>query len=98
MSTSPSVTAAKNTSAFAAQAYLSLGVSMFAVLAAIYFLPADPWPKAFLALGVLFLVTSTVTVSKVVRDAQEGNSVVSRIDQARVEKILAEHDPFKTVA
>jgi hypothetical protein len=88
----------KNTTAFAAQAFLSLGVSLLAVLGAIYFLDADPWPKAFLALGVLFLVTSTVTVSKCVRDAQEDSNVVSRLDQARVDKLLAEHDPFKTVA
>ena len=26
------------------------------MLVAIFYLPADPWPKAFLALGTLFLV------------------------------------------
>lgn len=93
MPTTPAPT--KNTTAFAAQAFLSLGVSLFAVLAAIYYLPVDPWPKAFLCIGVLFLTTSTVTVSKVIRDQQEDNNVVSRLDQARAEKLLAEHDPFK---
>jgi hypothetical protein len=33
-----------------------------------------------------------------VRDAQENQYVVSRIDQARVDRILAEHDPWKEVA
>lgn len=93
MPTNPAPT--KNTTAFAAQAFLSLGVSLIAVLGAIYFLDADPWPKAFLAMGVLFLTTSTVTVSKVVRDQQDDTNVVSRLDQARAEKLLAEHDPYK---
>src|SRR5690606_37828912 len=96
MSTTPAPT--KNTTAFAAQAFLSLGVALFAVLAAIYYLPADPWPKAFLALGVLFLTTSTVTVSTVIRDQQEANTLVSRLDYARAEKLLAEHDPYKVAS
>jgi len=35
---------------------------------------------------------------KCVRDAQEDSYVVSRIDQARVDRILSEHDPFKSVS
>jgi len=31
----------------------------------------------------------------VVRDHQEANSVHGRIDQARVEKLLSEHDPYR---
>jgi hypothetical protein len=31
------------------------------------------------------------------RDAQEDSSVLSRLDQARVERVLAEHDPFREV-
>lgn len=96
MSTSPSPSPGKNTAAFFAQAALSFGVALFAMLAAIYFMDGDPWVKAFLALGTLFLVTSTVTLSKVVRDNHEDASVVHRIDQARLDKMLAEHDPFKS--
>ena len=84
----------KNTSAFYLQAAVSFGVSLFAMLAAIYYCPADPWVKAFLALGTLFLVTSSFTLAKCVRDAQESTQIVTRLDQARVDKILAEHDPF----
>jgi hypothetical protein len=46
----------------------------------------------------MFLTTSSFTLAKCVRDAQEDHYVVSRIDQARVDKILAEHDPFKSVS
>jgi hypothetical protein len=91
-------TTTKNTSAFYAQAAASFGVALFTMMVAVYYLPADPWPKAFLALGTLFLTTSAFTLAKCVRDAQESQYVVSRIDQARVERILAEHDPWKDVS
>jgi hypothetical protein len=45
--------------------------------------------------GLLYLVSATFTLSKVVRDRQEVGQVVSRVDQARLDKLLAEHDPFK---
>ena len=67
------------------------------MLFAILYLPVDPWVRAFLGLGTLFLTTSAFTLAKCIRDAQETQSVVTRLDQARVDKILAEHDPFRTV-
>ena len=90
--------AAKNTTAFAAQAAISFGASLFAMLVAVYFMPADPWIKGFLALGTLYLTTSAFTLAKVIRDQQEDQRVFHRIDQARVDRLLAEHDPFKSVS
>ena len=88
-------TTQKNTSAFYLQAAASFGVSLFAMMAAIYYLPANPWEKAFLALGTLFLTTSSFTLAKCVRDAVEDQMVVRRLDQARLDRALATHDPFK---
>ena len=85
----------KTTSAFYAQSAASFGLALLTMLVAIYYLPADPWPKAFLALGTLFLTTSAFSLAKCVRDAQESQYVVSRLDQARVDRILADHDPWK---
>lgn len=82
------------TAAFHLQAVISFGVSMLAVGLAIAYLPADPWIRAFLALSVLYVVTSTFTLAKCVRDRQESSAVVGRVDQARLDKLLAEHDPF----
>ena len=88
--------ATKNTTAFAAQAAISFGASLFAMLVAVYFMDADPWIKGFLALGTLYLTTSTFTLAKVVRDMQEDNTTIHRLDAARLERILAQHDPFKS--
>ena len=83
------------TAAFFLQAVLSFGVSLLAVGLAIAYLPADPWVRAFLAIGVLYVTTSAFTLAKCVRDRQETSTVISRVDQARLEKLLAEHDPFR---
>lgn len=87
----------KNTPAFFAQSAIAFGTALLTMLVAIFYLPGDPWPKAFLALGTLFLTTSAFTLAKCIRDAQESQHVVSRLDQARVDRILAEHDPWKEV-
>ncbi len=87
----------KNTNAFFLQAGLSFGVALLTMIFAICYLPVDPWIRAFLALGTMFLTTSSFTLAKCVRDNQENQAVYARLDQARVEKILSEHDPFKAV-
>jgi hypothetical protein len=51
--------------------------------------------RAFLGIAVLYLVTSAFTLAKVIRDRQEAGQIVSRVDQARLEKLLAAHDPFE---
>ena len=40
----------------------------------------------------LYVVTSTLTLAKCVRDRQEESAIVSRVDQARLDKLLAEQD------
>jgi hypothetical protein len=96
MTTTPP--ASPTTTAFFAQAVISFGISLLAVSIAIVYLPADPWVRGFLALSVLYVVTSTFTLAKCIRDRQESTAVVSRVDQARLDKLLAEHDPFKVDA
>jgi hypothetical protein len=44
---------------------------------------------------VLYVTTSAFTPAKCVRDKQESLTVVNRVDQARPEKLSAEHDPFR---
>jgi hypothetical protein len=88
----------QQTSAFYAQAVISFGVSVFAVGIAITYLPASSWIRAFLALGMLYVVTSSFTLAKVIRDRQEVSTVLSRVDEAKLERFLAEHDPFKAPA
>ncbi|KOG43385.1 YiaA/YiaB family inner membrane protein [Streptomyces resistomycificus] len=85
----------QSTAAFYGQAVASFAVAMAATTVGIYNLQGDAWVRGFLAIAVLYLVTSTFTLAKVIRDRQEAGQIVSRVDQARLEKLLAEHDPFE---
>jgi hypothetical protein len=84
----------KVTSAFYAQAVASFAVSLVAVAIGIYYLPVGGWVRAFLGLGLLYVVTSAFTLAKTVRDAQDSGTVVRRVDQARIDKLISEHNPF----
>ena len=93
MTTTPAPT--KNTAAFFAQAGLSFGIALVGLIFAIIYLPVDPWIRAFLAMTALFLVSSSFTLAKVVRDAQDDKYLVNKVDEARLEKLLSEQDRFK---
>ena len=82
----------RTTSAFYAQAVASFAVSLTVTIIGIGFLHDSRWVRAFLALGLLYLVTSAFTLAKCIRDRQEETTTVSRVDQARLDKLLAEQD------
>jgi hypothetical protein len=82
----------RTTAAFHTQAVISFGVSLAATLVGIAYLHDSRWVRAFLALGLLYIVTSAFTLAKVIRDRQEEGTIVGRVDQARLDKLLAEQD------
>jgi hypothetical protein len=82
----------RTTTAFFAQAAISFAVSLAVTIVGIGYLHDSRWVRAFLALGLLYVVTSSFTLAKCIRDRQEETAVVSRVDQARVDKLLAEQD------
>ncbi|MFC4589555.1 YiaA/YiaB family inner membrane protein [Sphaerisporangium corydalis] len=86
------------TGAYYAQCVISFGLALASVAIGIAYLPVDAWIRAFLAVAVLSTVTSSFVLAKCVRDRQELGNVSSRVDQARLEKLLSEHDPYKVDA
>ncbi|WP_281368608.1 YiaA/YiaB family inner membrane protein [Streptomyces boluensis] len=86
----------QSTAAYYGMAVASFAVALAAVVIAVLYMDVDVWIRAFLAVAMLYLVTSSFTLAKVVRDRQEAGALVSRVDQARLDKILADHDPFKS--
>lgn len=83
-----------HSSAWIFQAWISFIVSASAMTIGILYLPVDNWMKGYLGMGYLFTVGSTISLSKTIRDIHESNKVMSRIDEAKLEKLLAEYDPF----
>ncbi|MEO7556313.1 MAG: YiaA/YiaB family inner membrane protein [Acidimicrobiales bacterium] len=87
-----------STTAFYAQATISFAVSFGAVLLGVAYIPGNGWMRAFMAMSLLYVVTSAFTLAKCIRDQQEQSRVVHRVDEVRLEKLLAEHDPYKSLA
>jgi len=84
-----------HSSAWIAQTWISFVVAVGITAMGIWFLPVDIWVKAFMGMGLLFSVGSTFSLAKTVRDQHEAMSIKQRIDDARVSRLIAEHDPLK---
>jgi hypothetical protein len=63
--------------------------SLSLTLGGIFFLPIDLWIKGYLVMGVTMLVSSTIIVTKTMRDVQESGRLVNKLEEARTEKLLA---------
>jgi hypothetical protein len=70
--------------------YVSFSASAFMVAVGVFFLPLDLWIKGYLAMGIVMLVQSCVTLTKTVRDMHEGGKMVNRIEDAKAERLLME--------
>ena len=86
---------AAHSPAWVVQSWLSFGVAILAMSLGIYALPDGGWVKGFLAMGLLFTVGSSLSLAKTVRDLHDATRMTARIDEARVTKLIAEHDPLK---
>ncbi len=84
-----------HSSAWIAQTWISFVIAVGITAMGIWFLPVDSWVKAFMGMGLLFTVGSTFSLAKTVRDQHEALSIKQRIDDARVSRLIAEHDPLK---
>jgi hypothetical protein len=81
-------TAQPHTSAWVSFSYASFLAAGTMVGAGLLFLPLDWWAKGYLAMGVVMLVQSTVTLTKTLRDNHEASRMVNRIEDARAEQLL----------
>lgn len=70
--------------------YVSFGAAAFMVGMGIFFLPLDWWSRAYMAMGVIALVQSCVTMTKTIRDQHEAAKLLNRIEDARTERLLME--------
>jgi hypothetical protein len=84
-----------HSAAWVTQTYISFAVSLSAFGIGIAYLPVDAWMRGFLALAGLYAVTSSISLSKTMRDQHEARQIVARVDEAKLEKLLAERDPYQ---
>lgn len=69
---------------------LSFAISVVAIIAGIVMMPIDIMMKGYLAISALFLVNSTITLSKTLRDEHESERLINKISEAKTKKIIKE--------
>ena len=71
---------------------LTFAVSVMATFVGVFFLPVDLWIKGYVAMGMLFSIGSTITLSKTVRDEHEAKKLINKINEVKTERMLKEYD------
>ena len=84
-----------HSSAWIIQTWLSFFLSISATSIGILYLPVNVWIKGFMGMGLAFSIGSTVSLTKTQRDLHEAQKLTIKIEEARVERILTEHDSLK---
>ena len=69
----------------------SFVIALGAMLGGIFFSPIDFIVKAYFALCALFLVSSTITLSKTMRDQHESNRIMNKISEAKTQQLIKEY-------
>lgn len=81
-----------NTSAWDFFVRLSFAIAVGATVIGIYMIPGELVVKGYFLISSLFLVYSTITMSKTVRDRHEAERLHNRVSEARTSKILRDID------
>jgi len=87
-----SITPQKDSAAWIFQTWAAFSLSITMTIIGIVNLPVDNWVKGYMGMGMSFSVGSTFTLAKTMRDLHESRKIVARIDEAKVEKLLAGND------
>ncbi|MGQ0671971.1 MAG: YiaA/YiaB family inner membrane protein [Hyphomicrobium sp.] len=83
-------TPSQSTGAWLTFTYLSFGASVFMMGLGIWAMPAELWVKGYLLMGTVFMLGSTFTLAKTVRDEHEAKRLANRIEDAKAERLLME--------
>ncbi|MCG8669269.1 MAG: hypothetical protein MI867_07625 [Pseudomonadales bacterium] len=69
----------------------SFVIALVAMGAGILFGPNDFMVKGYLAMSALFLVSSTITLSKTMRDEHESHRLLNKISEAKTQQLIKEY-------
>lgn len=87
-----SFNAQKDSAAWIFQTWAAFILSISMTTVGIVNLPVNSWVKGFMGMGMTFSVGSTFSLAKTMRDLHETRKLVAKIDEAKVERLLSQHD------
>jgi hypothetical protein len=82
----------KDSPAWIFQTWAAFIISISMTTIGIVNLPVDNWVKGFMGMGLAFSIASTFSLAKTSRDLHEAKKLTSRIEEAKVEKLLSQHE------
>lgn len=68
----------------------SFAIAVMAVGCGVLFAPVDYLVKGYLGISALFLVSTTITLSKTLRDEHESQRLISKIAEAKTQQLIKE--------
>jgi len=68
--------------------YVSFVAALAMVVGGIILMPLDLPMKGYLAMGVVMLIQSCITLTKTIRDNDEASKLVSRLEDAKTKRLL----------
>ena len=81
--------------AWVALTKIQFGIAVAALVFGLWYVPVEPWVRAYFSMATLLLLSSAVGLTKTLRDIHEGGRFVSKVEEAKLERVLAAHDPFQ---
>ncbi len=81
-----------HTTAWNAQTWLSFLMSTSMTVGGVLLAPVDWWTRGYLLMGVVFMVASSFTLAKTLRDNHEAEKLRNRISSAKADALLREFE------
>lgn len=85
-------TLTQDSPAWIAFTQIAFVIALGSMVAGICLLPLEPWIRGYLAIGLFFVVSSTITLCKTARDNHEAKKIVNRLQEAKTERMLHDYD------
>jgi hypothetical protein len=82
----------RDTPAWRFQVWAAFAIAFGATTIGMLYMPISAWLRAFLAMGYFFSLASSFTLAKTLRDEHEAQKLLSRIQEAKTERILREYE------
>lgn len=84
----PNTYSPKDSQAWKMFTMVSFAIASAMMAGGIYFLEASFAAKGFYAMSALMLVHTSISITKTLRDAEEANRFINKLEDAKTEKLL----------
>lgn len=78
----------KDTAAWRFQVIAAFVIALGLTTGGVLYLPVTAWIKGYVLMGLYFTISSAFALSKTLRDAHESSQIISKITEAKTEKML----------